>query len=93
MRKAANKELGDTATFHIAFDPTPRIIEIHPKLKNGLKENVEANGVFESLTPSLRKEIIRYINLLKTDESIDRNVENAIQFLIGKKRFIGRDKP
>jgi len=47
----------------------------------------------DSLRPSLQKEIVRYISFLKTEESIDRNVDNAIQFLLGKKRFIGRDKP
>lgn len=30
---------------------------------------------------------------LKTEESVDRNVLTAVDFLLGKERFIARDKP
>jgi hypothetical protein len=40
----------------------------------------------------MQKEIMRYINNLKTTESVERNVERAIRFLLGKDRFVGRDK-
>ncbi|HTC01115.1 MAG TPA: YdeI/OmpD-associated family protein [Ferruginibacter sp.] len=93
MRIGSNTKVGDTAIFTIAFDPDIREIIMNPKLKKALKENVAAKNVFNSLRPSLQKEIVRYISFLKTEESIDRNVTNAIQFLLGKKRFIGRDKP
>ena len=39
------------------------------------------------------KEIVRYIDGLKTERSIDRNVERALDFLLGKGRFVGRDRP
>jgi hypothetical protein len=35
---------------------------------------------------------MRYINSLKSEEAIERNVERAIKFLLGKKRFVGREK-
>jgi hypothetical protein len=93
MRTGSNTKVGDTATFTIAFDPDLREIIMNTKLKKALKENEAAKYIYDSLRPSLQKEIIRYISFLKTEESIDRNVDNAIQFLLGKKRFIGRDKP
>lgn len=93
MRKIAKKELGDTANFEIAFDPEERLIPMHPKLTKALKENPEAKRIFDGLRPSLQLEIVRYISFLKTEESIDRNVLRAISFLLGKERFIGRDKP
>lgn len=93
MRKIAKKELGDTANFEIAFDPEERLIPMHPKLTKALKENPEAKRIFDGLRPSLQLEIVRYISVLKTEESIDRNVLRAISFLLGKERFIGRDKP
>jgi hypothetical protein len=93
MRKAAGKDVGDKVSITIAFDPEERIIKMPVKLKRALKKNKEAGAVFDSLPASRRKEIIRYIANLKTEESIQRNVERAISFLSGKERFIGRDKP
>jgi len=91
MRKAAGKDVGDTATFEIEFDTEERTISINPKLVKALAENKQAKDIFDGLAPYLQKEIIRYIANLKTEESIDRNVKKAIQFLLGKERFIGRD--
>ena len=93
MRKIAKKEVGDVANFEIAFDPVERVIPMHPKLTQALKVNPDAQKVFNSLRPSLQLEIVRYISFLKTEESINRNVLRAINFLLGKERFIGRDKP
>lgn len=93
MRKVANKEVGDTAEFEIAFDPEERRIRMHPKLIQALEENPAAHKIFESLRPSLQLEIVRYISFLKTEQSIDKNVQRTINFLLGKERFIGRDKP
>jgi hypothetical protein len=91
MRKAAGKDIGDTATFEIEFDTEERTISINPKLVQALAENKQAKDIFDGLAPYLQKEIIRYIASLKTEESVDRNVKKAIQFLLGKERFIGRD--
>jgi len=91
MRKATEKDIGDTATFEIDFDTEERKISINPKLVQALAENKQAKDIFDGLAPHLKKEIIRYIANLKTEESIDRNVKKAVQFLLGKERFIGRD--
>ncbi len=93
MRKAAKKDVGDSATFEIRFDPVERKIEIHPKFKAALTKNKKAAKVFKSLSPSLRLEIVRYLAHLKTEESLDKNIKRAINFLLGKERFIGRDRP
>ena len=93
MRKAAQKDVGDTATFEVAFDPIARTVPMHSKFAKALRENKEAKKVFDGLRPSLQLEINRYINSLKTESSVDRNVTRAIQFLLGKERFVARDKP
>jgi uncharacterized protein YdeI (YjbR/CyaY-like superfamily) len=93
MRRMAKKVVGDTANFEIAFDPEKRVIPMHPLLIQALKENPDAQKIFDSLRPSLQLEIVRYISFLKTKESIDKNVLRAVNFLLGKERFIGRDKP
>lgn len=91
MLPRSPKRIGEEIEVAIEFDPTDRTIHPHPKLVRALKENQEANGVFVSLQPSLQNEIVRYIANLKTEESVERNVEKAIAFLLGKERFIGRD--
>ena len=93
MRKAARKDVGDIANFEIAYDPLERIVPIHPKFEKALRENKEAKKVFDSLRPSLQLEINRYFSFLKNESSVDRNVTRAIQFLLGKGRFVARDKP
>lgn len=66
---------------------------MHSKLIKALEENGEAKKIFDNLRPSLQLEIARYLSFLKTEESVDKNVVKAINFLPGKQRFIGRDKP
>lgn len=87
------KKVGEEIRISIAFDPKERIIEIHPLLKKALDENLEAKTIFESLPPSRRKEIVRYISHLKSEEKIKENVLKAINFLLGKERFVGRENP
>ena len=93
MRKAAKKEVGDVADLEIAYDPTERVYPMHPKFEKALQENEEARNVFYSLRPSLQLEINRYFGFLKNEAWVDRNVVKAIQFLLGKGRFVARDKP
>lgn len=93
MLKNSPKRIGETVELSIAFDPSDRVIKPHSKFVMGLDKNKKAKTVFESLRPSLQLEIVRYIANLKTEESIDRNVIKAINFLLGKGKFVGRDKP
>lgn len=93
MLKNSPKRIGEKLEISIAFDPKERIIEMHPLLQKALEDNPDAFSVFEKLTPSRKKEIIRYIANLKTDEKIAFNISKAINFLLGKDKFIGREKP
>ena len=93
MLKDSPKRIGENIQITVAFDQSDRTIPPHPKLTVALNENTEAQHVFDNLPPSRQKEIIRYIAALKTEESIDKNVKKAIDFLLGNERFIGRDKP
>ncbi len=87
------RRIGEVIALEIEYDPSDRSIEPHPKLVLALQENEEAKRVFDSLSASLQKEIVRYISYLKSEESIDKNVKRAIGFLLGKERFVGRDGP
>lgn len=91
MLSNSPQRIGEEVEIDLAFDPSDRTIHPHPALVKALEENPEAKAVFESLVPSLRLEIVRYIAHLKTEASIERNVRKAVLFLLGKERFIGRD--
>ena len=93
MRTDSASDVGDTVEMRISIDTKERTIPMPPKLLIALQKNKKANDIFEQLRPSLKKEIMRYINNMKTEASIDKNVTRAINFLLGKERFIGRDKP
>lgn len=87
------RRIGESLDLSIAFDPSDRTIEPHPLLIAALVEDDTARRVYEDLPASRRKEIVRYISQLKRDESVKRNVSRAIDFLNGKGRFVGRDRP
>jgi uncharacterized protein YdeI (YjbR/CyaY-like superfamily) len=93
MRKAAGKDVGDIIQIKIDFDNTERITPMHLKFEAALNKNKPAREVFNKLSPSKQKEILRYLNNLKSEETLNKNVERAINFLKGEERFIGRDKP
>ena len=91
MRKAAGIDVGDIATVKIEFDPEVRSIPMHQKLLQALTKNKSAAAAFKKLAPYRQKEIARYLNSLKTEQSMDRNVEKVILHLSGKERFAGRN--
>jgi hypothetical protein len=93
MLQHSPKRIGETIEVTIEFDPSDRTITPHPKLVKALSKELTAKKVFDELPPSAQKEIAKYIASLKTEESIDRNVRRAIDFLLGKGRFIGRNRP
>ena len=91
MLPKSPKRIGETLRISIDFDPEDRSIAMPTALDEGLKSHPEAQQRFEKLSPSLQKEIVRYIARLKSTESVEANVQKAIAFLEGKGRFIGRE--
>lgn len=93
MLKRSPQRIGERIEISIAFDPDPRIIEAPPEFIQALNANKEAKKVFEQLNNSTQKEVTRYLAKLKTRESLEKNIERAIDFLLGKTSFAGREKP
>lgn len=87
------RRVGELIEVRVSLDPSDREIEPHPRLVVMLDTNPAARKVFDGLAPSRQKEIVRYIDGLKSDESVERNVGRARDFLLGKGRFVGRDSP
>ncbi len=65
----------------IEYDPLERSIPIHPRLIIALKKNKNTLKVFQALRPSLQKKNVRYISVLKSEATIDRNIIKAVAFL------------
>ena len=87
------RRIGEIIKISAEYDPEPRTITPHPGFKKALNKNKEAKIVFDNLPASRRTEILRYLKNLKTEKALEINILRAINFLLGKERFVGRDKP
>ncbi len=93
MLKVSGKKVGGTISLTIEFDPEERTVPMHALLQEALKANKEAKDAFDQLSPYRQKEICRYIHHLKSETTVIKNVDRTIQHLLGKERFVGREKP
>lgn len=91
MLPNSTKRIGETISVTIELDKKARTIEMHPKFASALENDIDAKRRFENLTPSLQKEIIRYLSFLKKEETLIKNVDLAIGFLKGENKFIARN--
>lgn len=93
MLKNSPKRIGERIEISIDYDPESREVAPPERFLLALTQNPAANIVFEKLTPSRKLEIVRYLAHLKSEESLDKNIEKAVKFLLGQGRFVGRDSP
>jgi len=93
MLKNSPGRTGEQITITITYDPADRTLTAHPRLLQALEEAPQAKAVFSTLSRSRQQGIIRYIFFLKSEASVEKNVRKAVDFLHGKGRFAGRDKP
>ena len=85
MRRAAGVDVGDEARIKLEFDPEPRVESMPSKLEDALSKNKAAKTAFEKLPSSRQKEMLRYLNSMKTETSLERNIEKIIRHLLGEK--------
>lgn len=90
MLKNSPKRIGEVIEVVLEYDDSDRSISIHPKLEKAIKESAVATANFENLIPSRRHELIRYINNLKTEASIQRNIDKIIRHLYSETDFFGK---
>lgn len=93
MLKNSPKRVGEQIEITVGFDAESRAITPPSSFVTALAENEIAKNVFDNLSPSKQLEIVRYLARLKSEDSLTKNIQRAINFLLGKERFIGRDKP
>lgn len=90
MLKNSPKRIGEIIEVVLEYDDSDRSIPIHPQLEKAIKESALAKENFEKLIPSRKNELVRYINNLKTEASIQRNIEKIIRHLHGETDFFGK---
>jgi hypothetical protein len=82
MLEGADVTLGQTVQFSIEQDFSSRKHDA-PMVK-ALKAELENNNLlpeFKSLTPYRQKEILKYLNSLKSEEALSRNIAKVISQL------------
>ncbi|MCS3533144.1 YdeI/OmpD-associated family protein [Chryseobacterium sp. JUb7] len=91
MLKNSSKRIGEVVEIYVEFDDSDRTVQIHPHLDKAIRENPVTLQNFENLIPSRKLELIRYINNLKTEAGIQRNIEKIIRHLKGETDFFGKE--
>jgi hypothetical protein len=87
------RRIGEVLAVTIDYNPAPAPVLACPAFEKTLAETPEAQEVFGRLSPSRQHELVRYLARLKGEETLVRNLERAVGFLLGKNRFVGRDYP
>jgi len=94
MRKASGTATGDRVRVEIAFDAAYRNGPQHPMprwFKQALAGNGPAMRNWTALTPSRKKEILRYFSRLNSLDARARNLARALHVLSGETgRFMAR---
>ena len=95
VRKASGSQVGDVVGVRVQFDAQYRAGPSHPmplRFGRRLQRNRRARAGWERLSPSRRKEILRYFAALKSPAAQMRNARRAIQVLAGERgRFMARE--
>jgi hypothetical protein len=83
MLKGSGTKLGDTVRFSIEQTSRTRKDELMPLLLRRRLVKAKLLATFQDLPSSRRKDILRYLNYLKTPEAMRRNVEKILEMLKG----------
>jgi Bacteriocin-protection, YdeI or OmpD-Associated/Domain of unknown function (DUF1905) len=94
IRRASQASVRDRVRIEIEFDASYRNGPQHSMplwFRRGLMANAKAKRNWLALTPSRKKEVLRYFSRLKSPAARDRNLIGALHVLSGAAgRFMGR---
>lgn len=95
VRSVSGTKVGDRVVVRVGFDEKYRGGPAHRMpiwFKRPLQESALARQGWRRLTPSRKKEMLRYLAALKSPEARARNALRAVRVLAGaKERFMARD--
>jgi Bacteriocin-protection, YdeI or OmpD-Associated/Domain of unknown function (DUF1905) len=94
IRRQSQASVGDRVRIEVEFDATYRNGPQHSMpiwFRQGLVAKPRAKKNWLALTPSRKKELLRYLSRLKSPAARSRNLGKALQVLSGATgRFMGR---
>jgi hypothetical protein len=82
MRQEAGVGVDDTVTVSLAYDPAVRMPPMPELLRAALSQNKRAGERWRLQPRARRKEILAYLNSLKTEASLKRNIKKTIEGLV-----------
>jgi hypothetical protein len=95
MRKAANIGVGDKVRIGLEVDNDYYSNPAHPMpqwFQAALDRESIINDNWLRLSPSQRKDVVRYLGSLKSQDARERNLQRALRVLRGEPgRFLGRN--
>jgi hypothetical protein len=86
MRASAGVNPGDRAYIILKLDAKSRELSIPEALRKALNEDAQAKTAWEALLPSRQREILSYLNFLKTPTALKRNIRRTITQILGEDR-------
>lgn len=94
VRVASKTKVGDRVTVELCFDDSYRDGPAHPiprLLSTALTADANAKQAWKALTPSRKKEVLRYFAMLKSADARARNLSRLMEALSGNTvRFMAR---
>lgn len=95
MRKVSSTAVNDVVTLEVSFDEEYRNGPLHSTpewFQRELDRDDVVDAAWRNLTPSRRKEVLRYFARLKSDEAKGRNLQQLLRVLRGDDvHYMGRD--
>ena len=95
MREAAKIVVGDEVRIELDVDDAYHSNPANPVpawFQAAIEADSKASDNWWKLSPSQRKEVVRYLGSLKSQEAKERNLQQALNVLRGEPgRFLGRD--
>ena len=76
--------VGDSVRVTLKLDIASRELLMPDVLHEAMSSNEETKAAWEALAPSRRREILSYLNFLKTPAALERNVQKLIANLLAE---------
>jgi hypothetical protein len=81
IRQKIDKTFGDQVEVTVEEDTGPRVLEIPPELAQALKQEPEAETIFQRLAYSHQREYVRWISKAKRAETRQKRTTKTIEML------------
>jgi hypothetical protein len=85
IRKSARKDVGDSVTIKLSYDPTIRMPPIPEAFRQALRDDKDAQKAWRLRPTPKRREMLQSLNDKKTDAELARGIAETIELLLKKR--------